>query len=337
METEILVIAEHNGSELDPISLDLVSWGRQIAAEKNWKLGALVMGADLNGILETLRSSSLDAIYSLDDPALRTYNSSAYVQAIAGTFTKSPPRLILLGHSYLGVELSSGLAARLDAILWNNCRTIKAVDGGFVVTRPIAGGAFATTIEIENGACNLFTLQRGSSPPGGKSPKKVPEIVKLSPPAESTANKIMVTGETSATFAEDITKADLLVAVGRGIGQQSRLPAFVDLAQALGGMIAASRPIVDMGWLSVDHQVGLSGRTVRPKVYLACGISGSMQHLAGMRDSRLIIAINEDPNAPIFQFAHYGVVGDIHVILPALINEAKLGAGMRDKGGKRAN
>ena len=142
-------------------------------------------------------------------------------------------------------------------------------------------------------------------------------------PADADAAKIKVVGETKATFAEDITQADLLVSVGRGIGQQSQLDAFRDLAKALGGSLSASRPIVDSGWLPVDNQVGLSGRTVRPKVYLAFGISGSAQHMAGMRDSKVIIAINQDANAPIFQIAHYGIVADLFQILPALMDAAK--------------
>ena len=330
MAPEILIVADHNGSELDPITHDLISWGSQIAGEKNWKLGVLVPGFGLHGVLETMRSSAADVIFSLDDPALQEYNSCVYVQAIAHTLTEARPRLILLGHSYLGIEISSGLAAKLESTLWNNCQTIKAAADGFLVTRPIARGAFVSTLKIKSGECNLITLQRGSSPPGKDRSSKVPEIIKLSLPAESAITKIEVTGETKATFTEDITKADVLVAVGRGIGQQGQLPAYRELAQALGGSIAASRPIVDMGWLPVDYQVGLSGRTVRPKVYLACGISGSMQHLAGMRDSRLIIAINEDSSAPIFQLAHYGVVGDVNAILPALINQAK-GADMSKK------
>ncbi|MBI4188913.1 MAG: electron transfer flavoprotein subunit alpha/FixB family protein [Betaproteobacteria bacterium] len=336
MEPEILIVAEHNGSELDPITFDLIAWGSQIASEKNWKVGVLVLGFQVNGLLETMRRSAVDVIFALDDPVLQDYNSCVYVQAVARTLMKTAPRLILLGHTYLGIEISGGLAAKLDATLWSNCLAIKPTPGGFLVTRPVSGGAFLSTLEIESGACNVISLQRGSSPLK-ELPIKFPEVIGLSVPPESDPARIKVTGETKPSFAEDITKADLLVAVGRGIGQQSRLPPFLDLAQALGGAIAASRPIVDMGWLSVDHQVGLSGVTVRPKVYLACGISGSAQHVAGMRDSRLIIAINEDPSAPIFQIAHYGIVGDIFEIVPALINEARRSADRQEKSGGTTN
>lgn len=337
METEILIIAEHNGSEPDPITFDLISWGAQIAGEKNWKLGVLVPGFRLDGLLEKMRGAAVDVIFSLDDPALQDYNSCAYVEAIARALgKKNVPRLILLGHTYLGIEIGGGLAAKLDATLWSNCQAIRSAPGGYVVTRPISGGAYLSTLEIESGACNLISLQRGSAIPK-ELVKRVPEVIALSVPAKSNTARIRVTGETKAAFAEDITKADLLVAVGRGIGQQSNLAAFRELAQALGGAIAASRPIVDMGWLSAGHQVGLSGVTVRPKVYLACGISGAAQHVAGMRDSRLIIAINQDPNAPIFQIAHYGIVGDILEIIPALINEARLSADRQETSGRATN
>ncbi|OGA45098.1 MAG: hypothetical protein A3F74_06855 [Betaproteobacteria bacterium RIFCSPLOWO2_12_FULL_62_58] len=331
MEPEILIIAEHNGSELDPITLDMIAWGSQIASEKNWQLGVLVPGFKLDVLVEKMGSSAANVVFLLDDPALEQYNSSTYVNGIVHALPKSMPRVILLAHSYRGIEISGGLAAELDVTLWSNCLAIKPDAEGFVLTRPIFGGAFVSTVAVESGPCNLITLQRGSSPMR-ELPVRNPEIVRLPMPEKVATSKVKVTGESDASFAEDITKADLLVAVGRGIGPQSQLPLFMDLAQALGGAIAASRPIVDMGWLPVDNQVGLSGRTVRPKVYLACGISGSAQHIAGMRDSRLVLAINQDRNAPIFQIAHYGVVGDIAEILPALINEAKRNAKKREGG-----
>ena len=326
MHSEILVIAEHSGSEIDAMTHDLIAWGAQVAAEKNWKLGVLVAGCAVDGVAAALRSSAADHVYTLDDPALKEYNPCVYVDAIAGTLQAAPPRLILLPHSYTGIELGGGLAARLNASLWSNCLTVKAAAAGYTITRPIAGGAFVATLELESRPCNLVSLQRGAAPLN-KLPNQTPQHAKLAMPAPTGAAKLKVTGETKATFTEDITKAHLVVTVGRGVGDQSRLPPFVELAQALGGVIAASRPIIDMGWMSVDHQVGLSGRTVRPKVYLAFGISGSAQHLAGMRDSGLIIAINNDPNAPIFQIAHFGIVADIFDIAPALIEQAKLSAG----------
>ena len=322
MEPQVLIIAEHDGSAPDPTTLELIAGGSQIAAEKSWKLGVMVLGHAMGTVVEALRNSGVDAVYALDDPALATFNAGTHVAAIAAALSKDSPRVILLGHSYLGIEMASTIAVKLGAPLWSNCKTIKAGADGFVVTRPMCGGAYVSTLEITSATCNVFTVQRGGLSAQGLTSKNA-QVSTLAMPADADAAKIKVVGETKATFAEDITQADLLVSVGRGIGQQSQLDAFRDLAKALGGSLSASRPIVDSGWLPVDNQVGLSGRTVRPKVYLAFGISGSAQHMAGMRDSKVIIAINQDANAPIFQIAHYGIVADLFQILPALMDAAK--------------
>jgi electron transfer flavoprotein alpha subunit len=329
MNTEILIIAEHSNGELDPITSDLMAWGAQIGAAKGWKTGVLVAGAGLDPVVAALRSSGVDALHVLDDPALAVYNAGTYVEAIAALLAKAPQRLVLVGHTYLGIEMSGAIAARLDATLWSNCRSIAASDHGYQVTRPISRGAYTSALEVDGAGLTLITLQRGTALPVRPSRPGSPQIISLDMPSGLPVSPIRVTGQTSAELGTDITKADILVAVGRGIGEQEHLREYQDLADILGGSIASSRPLVDMGWLPVDYQVGLSGRTVQPRVYLACGISGSMQHLAGMRSSKVIIAINEDPNAPIFEVAHYGIVGDINAILPELTQAAKLGANAR--------
>jgi electron transfer flavoprotein alpha subunit len=251
------------------------------------------------------------------------YNPAVYVRAIAAALDQDPPRLVLLGHTYFGIEMSSGLMASLNATLWSNCRSLEFKNGAYEVIRPVFGGGYESTMTISAVGSNVMTLQRGSAPVGSAVRAQSAPTVRLPLPSNATDTGIKVIAETKAAFGQDITKADVLVAVGRGIGQQDRLDAYRELASALGGSIASSRPLVDLGWLPVDFQVGLSGRTVQPKVYLACGISGSMQHLAGMRESKLIIAINQDADAPIFQYAHYGVVADINAVLPALTEQAK--------------
>jgi electron transfer flavoprotein alpha subunit len=321
MMPEVLIIAEHDGEQADPINLDLLAWGAQIAAAKGWKTGVLVAGSGVDAIADQLRSSPADFILKLDAPSLKGYTSSSYVAAIAAALSAKPPKLVLLAHSYVGIELAGGLAAKLKAGLWSNCLSLACEGEGYRITRPIAGGAYVATLDIAGAPASVFSMQRGAAP-SHRPANKTPEIVSLAAPAAAEATGIKIAGETKATFAEDITKADLLVAVGRGCGQQSQIQPFEDLAKALGGMIAASRPIIDMGWMTVDHQVGLSGRTVRPKVYLACGISGSAQHLAGMRDAAVIIAVNNDPNAPIFQVAHFGVVADMFDLVPELMRGA---------------
>ena len=183
------------------------------------------------------------------------------------------------------------------------------------------GGKFLATIEVNEASLLLLTLSKDSSV-SKRSLNHLCEIERKAYPEHSQA-RVKVIGTTRPSRAEDITQAEVIVAVGRGIRDESQISLFRELAEALGGAIAASRPLVDSGWLTNDHQVGISGVTVRPKVYLAFGISGSAQHVAGMKQSRLIIAINNDPSAPIFQVAHYGVVGDLFEIVPPLLEIAK--------------
>ena len=322
MVPEVLVIAEHDGRAVDPITFDLLSWGCQIATENNWHLGVLLAGFEVAQLSQTLRDSGADVVFVLDDPELRQYSAPAYLQAIAGAIKRTTPQLIILGHSYFGIEMGGGLAVTLQAPLASNCLSLAKIKQGFVVTRPIFGGALLARVHVQGAPPVLVSMQRGSSVVKATQ-TKVAEVVRLNIPIGNGAPRLKVVQEKQPAFGEDITKAKTLIAVGRGIGQENKLALFRELAEELGVTLAASRPIVDMGWLPVDHQVGLSGQTVKPNVYLACGISGAAQHIAGMKDAGLIIAINKDPSAPIFQIAHYGVVGDLFEIVTPLLKLAK--------------
>lgn len=322
MSQEVLVIAEHDGREVDPITFDLLSWGSQIATENNWRLGVLISGFEVGEFLERLHGTGADVIFVLDDPRLQRYSAPSYLEAIADAIKQTTPQLVLLGHSYFGIEMGGALAVTLQAPLVSNCLSIAKIEDAFEVTRPIFGGALLTRLHVQSPPPILVSMQKGSLV-AKRDQTKVSEIVRLTVPRGTDTPKIKVVQEKQPAFGEDITKAKTLVAIGRGIGQENKLPLFRELAEELGGTLAASRPIVDMGWLPVDHQVGLSGRIVKPNVYLACGISGAAQHIAGMKDAPLIIAINKDPLAPIFQVAHYGVVGDLFEIVTPLLELAK--------------
>jgi len=321
MDAEILVIAEHNGVEFDPITQDLLAWAAPIALARNYRIGLIIAGADLGAISEKGKSMSADMLYLLEHPLLEKFNSANYVNAIQEFIGNERPRLVLLAHSYLGIEISGGLTISLDGVMYGNCLSINSDRASIKIQRPMFRGGYVGTLQIDQASPLIVTMQRGTSPMRSAS-QISPQIHRLSLSDEFVDHRIKVVGETKASFGEDITKAEILIAVGRGIGEETQLTNFRDLAQKLGGAIAASRPLVDLGWIPVDNQVGLSGRTVQPKVYLACGISGSSQHIAGMRNSQLIIAINQDRDAPIFQIAHCGVVGDLTEILPALLDAA---------------
>jgi electron transfer flavoprotein alpha subunit len=324
MIADVLVIAEHDGREISPITFDLLYWGAQVARKNNWRLGVLLAGFEIGKFLNELQEASSDVVFVLDDPGLQQYTVPRYLHAIAGAIKQTTPQLVLMGHSYFGIEMGGGLAVILKSPLVSNCLSIDKVEGGFGVTRPIYGGTLLTRLHIQSAPPVLISMQKGSLPNATNAARnKRADIIRLDVPKEDGPSKLKVLKEKRPAIGEDITKAKTLIAVGRGIGQETKLGLFRELAEELGATIAASRPIVDMGWLPADHQVGLSGQTVKPNVYLACGISGAAQHLAGMRDAPLIIAINKDPAAPIFQVAHYGVVGDLFDFVPPLLRIAK--------------
>jgi electron transfer flavoprotein alpha subunit len=322
MIPDVLVIAEHDGREISPITCDLLSWGAQVAVENNWNLGVLLAGFEIGKLSNELRESGANVVFVLDNPGLQQYTAPSYLRAIVAGIKQTTPQLILLGHSYFGVEMGGGLAVTLKSPLVSNCLSIEKLENGFMVTRPIFGGALLIRLHIQGPPPMLASIQRGSSAPKRAHNKRA-DIVRLNISQENGASKIKVLHEKQPSFGNDITKAKTLIAVGRGIGQETKLGLFRELAEHLGGTLAASRPIIDMGWLPADHQVGLSGQTVKPNLYLACGISGAAQHVAGMKDAGVIIAINKDASAPIFQVAHYGVVGDLFDIVTPLLKIAK--------------
>jgi electron transfer flavoprotein alpha subunit len=321
MHCEIVIVAECNEGELDPITLDLIAWGCPVAQEKDWAIGVLVLGFGLDPIIQQLAGQGMvDHLFAVDNPRFETYNSSVYVNAIANAIREIKPELILTAHSYTGIEIAAALAPLLNASLVANCHSIEAADDGFLVTRSMFAAKFVATIAVAGTHPVLITMSRESSVVRSLATRNC-QLHRLQLPSHGEA-QITVVSTSAPSRTEDITKAKIVVAIGRAISHESQIESFRQLASALGGVIAASRPIVDLGWLNSDHQVGLSGVTVKPKVYLALGISGSAQHIVGMNQSRLIIAINNDASAPIFQFAHCGAVADVFEILPVLLEKS---------------
>jgi electron transfer flavoprotein alpha subunit len=232
------------------------------------------------------------------------------------------PRLVLVGATLVGMERAPAIAAKLDLPALTNCVDIDVEDGTIVATRPLFDGTFHAKLVLDRDGTALVALQKGATPT-----LPLPATAAQVHPLAIDLGAVGARAEVLAIIEEpvseiDITKADIIVSVGRGIGEREKLPLIEDLARALGGLMGCSRPLVDQGWLPRERQVGASGKTVVPKVYVACGISGASQHLAGMSESKMIVAINKDREAPIFQVAHYGIVGDLFEIVPALITAA---------------
>jgi len=333
MSRDILVVAEQWKGQVDGITYQLLSKGAQLADSQGVGLSALILGHGLDDAVEVLKDKGMDTLLVMDDPELEQAGADVLAAVIAEAVRRIDAGLILIGYSLVGMELAPPVAARLGGALMTNCVNVEFVDGGFVVIRPLFDGTFHARIVLEGtgpakGPAKgpaVVALQRGPTPTG-QLPSKNVSVQPMTVDLKAIPSGSEVLELIEAPVSEiDITKADILVSIGRGIGDKDKIPSVESLAQALGGLMACSRPLVDLGFLPSERQVGSSGKIVAPKVYIACGISGASQHLTGMSDSKMIIAINKDPNAPIYQVAHYGVVADLFDIVPALTEAAKKG------------
>ena len=323
MSCDILVITEHWKGRVDAITYQMLAKGRQLADSMGVGLAAVVMGHQLGVVVEALKVKGMDTLLIIDDPALEQAGAEVQAHVIADAALRIDPSLVLIGYSLVGMEMAPAIATRLGVPAMTNCVNVEILGGELVVTRPLFDGTVHAKIVLEGRGPALVAIQRGATPMV-QLPAKAASVqaVTVDVQAIPTRSKVLEVIEESVSEV-DIAKAEVLVAVGRGIGDKEKISIIEELAESLGGLMACSRPLVDLGWLSRERQVGASGKSVAPKVYIACGISGASQHLSGMSDSRLIVAINKDPNAPIFQVAHYGVVADLFELVPALTEEAK--------------
>ncbi len=318
---EILVLAEHRKGELRDITLDLLARGQQLAdklraQQAEGELTAVVLGQDVGTFADTL-SSYADRVLVVEEEAMRAFNSDAYQEALAHLIKQRLPAITLIGHTAFGIDLAPALATSLDAALATDCIEVDVEGGAFTAVRPAYGGKARMSVLLR-GDVRIATIQSGSAP--SPSPRATRgEIVSIDSPlaGEIAYKKFLEYADTSAGEI-DITQSDIVVAVGRGIGDPKNIPIVEDLASALGGVLACSRPVVDKKWLPKARQVGISGKTVQPKLYLAVGISGAFQHVSAIKGANMVVAINKDPKAPIFRVADYGIVGDLFTVVPAL-------------------
>ncbi len=322
MNGNILVLCEHKNAELDNITLELMGKGRAMADVWGTRLAVLVIGSDIEPVVDTLKTSGVDVVLAAQDPALKDYSAELYTTVTAKAVTEFKPTLVLMGYTYLGMEVGPAVAVRLGGTMVTNCTDLNAVDDKLIVTRNMFGGTLQARMELAGAPPYLVSVEKGLLPrPELPSKDAAVESIAIDLAGENLHSKIVdILSAISGKI--DITKAKVLVSIGRGVGGPEKIQPFRDLAAALGGEISCSRPVADMGWLPVAHQVGISASTVTPDIYIACGISGASQHVTAMRDSGTIIAINKDPKAPIFRVADYGIVGDVLEVIPAMIAEA---------------
>jgi electron transfer flavoprotein alpha subunit len=322
MNFNVLLYLEHDGRRLHAEMTRLVHKGNELAkALGGYTVGALV-GAIGEELLDEARRLSCREVAVVSDPSLGEYQPELFRSALESILEEAPFYVVLFRHSYMSAELAPGLAYGCNAPIVSNCLDVEVRDSAIKVIRPFLREICWGRVALQGSPPFFITLQKfplENDTPANGEPPRIKEISFKGP----SRLRIRCDGIRRRAESEDISKAEKVVSVGRGIGDRSNLKIAEDLADALGATVACSRPIADVGWLPVERQVGISGKTICPKVYIACGISGESQHVAGMKDSSLIIAINSDPRARIFQVAHYGVVADLKTFIPVLTAAAR--------------
>jgi len=318
---ELLVLAEHRMGELRGVPLELLSKGRVLAEENGLDLTVVLFGHGIDGYANEL-SGYADSVLVLDHPDYANFNAEAYQQALSWLIGERKPKLTLMGHTSFGVDLAPALAVELSTPLATDCIDLTLKEGRVLVTRQVYGGKLNLEASLREADSYIVTIRPATFEADEPRLKKG-KLVKLEPPVVDVGYKRFVEYMEPPPGEVDIAEADILVSIGRGIKEEKNLPLIQELAAALRGEVGCSRPIVDKDWLPKDRQVGSSGKTVKPKLYLAAGISGSFQHVMGMKGAGLIVAINRDPKAPIFRIADYGVVDDLFKIVPALTKKVQ--------------
>jgi electron transfer flavoprotein alpha subunit len=324
MAQGILIVAEQREGELRKISFELVSEGRRLADKMGHSVTAILLGSHIKEEAAVLGKYGADRVIVADDERLATYTTDAYVSVLEQLIRASEPAIILLGASVQGKDMAGRLAARLGVGMAQDCVAFSVENSNLIARRPIyAGKAYATVTfrdsspQMATARPNVFELNE----PDDSRPVEVIGAEFNLDDSQLKTNAVESIRETGGKA--DLTEAERIVSGGRGMKGPENYVILEELADLIGATVGASRSAVDAGWRPHSDQVGQTGKVVSPNLYIACGISGAIQHLAGMGTSKYIVAINKDPDAPIFQKADYGVVGDLFEVIPALIGEIK--------------
>jgi electron transfer flavoprotein alpha subunit len=325
MAETILVIVEQREGKLNRVSWETLVAGQALAAETGWPLEAAVLGTGVGAIASEVAAKKLSRVYDLESQALNPYTPDAFSAALKQFLEAKQPKLVLMPHTYQVRDFIPKLATAMQRTVISDCIGYRKDGDKLLFTRQMFQGKFAADVSFNCDAPWFVTFQngafRGDKVEAGASAAPI-ETVSVDIPANAVRNKPQEVFK-EAKQAVDLTQAEIIVSVGRGIKEQKNIELAKQLAEALGGEIAASRPICDSGWLPMDRQIGSSGQTVAPKLYLALGISGAIQHIVGMKGSRSVIAINKDNEAPIFEIADVAAIGNLFDIVPPLIEEVK--------------
>ena len=333
----VFVFAQQVDNKLSGISFELIGEGKRLADKLDEKVTAVLIGSDVKGLVDELAEYGADRVIVVDDPELKEYRTEPYAHALASVINEYKPEIVLVGATAIGRDLGPTVSARVATGLTADCTLLEIGDFPLValpnqeqkhnqllMTRPAFGGNTIATIACPDNRPQMATVRPGVMQKLEPVKGAKAEVIEYNPgftPDNKYVEILKVVKE--AKSAENIMDAKILVSGGRGVGSAENFKMLQDLADVLGGMVSCSRAVVENGWKPVDVQVGQTGKTVRPNLYFAIGISGAIQHVAGMEESDIIIAINKDEDAPIFDVADYGIVGDLNKIVPALTEALK--------------
>ena len=322
----VWVFAEQRENKLMPTVFELLGEGRKLADTLGVELSALLLGSGVEALADELGAYGADRVILAENALLSDYNTEAYAKVVCDLVNERRPEIMLIGATNIGRDLAPRLSARLYTGLTADCTALE-IDPetkGLLQTRPAFGGNVMATIVTPNHRPQMSTVRPGVMKKAAYDPahKAIVDRAKIELSEGDIHTKVIETVK-SIKQTVNLVDADVIVAGGRGVGSAEGFKLIEQLAEVMGGVVGASRAAVEAGYIGADHQVGQTGKTVRPKIYVACGISGAIQHLAGMQNSECIIAINKNADAPIFSTATYGIVGDLHKVIPMLIEELK--------------
>lgn len=323
MASNLLVWIELVDGQADPIAWQAMAAAGKVAGEIGGSLTAAVFGDGVDEIARQAVEAGADRVYTVDDPSLGRYRVEPYAKLLARILENEPPSVVLMGASTAGLELSAYVAALAGAGLAPDCTDLLVEGDRLAAVRPALVGNLISTVTFRGTGHRFITVRRNIFQPADPDPSRSGEIIEV--PAVLSEDEIptSVTSVETADSTVSLTEASIIVSGGRGVGGPEGFQPVRELADALGGALGASRAAVDAGWIPYAHQVGQTGKTVQPDLYIACGISGAIQHLAGMKNARVIVAINKDADVPLYKYAHYGIAGDLFSYLPAIAEEVK--------------
>jgi len=324
MSERILVLAEHRSGKVKGISWEAVGFGQKLASQLSHEMAVVLMGHEVDALATEITQRCGQPVLVASDPSLVNYTPEAHCAALSRILEQQSPLLLLMGHTYQAIDFAPKLATMLGRGFIPNCVDYQWDGTQLTFVRQVFNGKLNLRVGFKGSPPHLVSLQQGAFNAYEVQKQTNSNLVRLDIPLPPNVLKRKVLEVIQAAQGKvDLSQADIIVAGGRGLANKEKFQIILDLAQALGAAVGASRPVTDGGWLPKEHQVGSSGQTVAPKLYIACGISGAIQHLVGMSNSGCIVAINKDPNAPIFSIADYGIVGDVFKVVPVLTELAK--------------